>query len=349
METAKPENKDIEKKEEEEEEDDEEVTTDPQNAGAGEVKKKKKKKKKKAAKKPEEETTDANKKETTEETKTSDAKEKKGEDEEGDESDDEKEENQAGGEGQAAKKKKKKKKKKKAAGDDVAKLLEESKEEADDDQLPPKVGKKFIASLCEGVPVKKERFQDNSVFRLIGDWKEGPTKQTNPPTFRVDELYPNRKYPEGELCEYKNGPYRIHAGKTVPIVKGGNNQKMEEGELYAIETFGSTGKGWIQEDGDVSHYMKNFDAQPVPLRHPKAKPLLRHINETYSTLCFCRRWLDRAGETGHLMALKSLVNAGVVDPYPPLVDVTGSYVAQFEHTLLLRPNCKEVLSRGDDY
>ena len=49
------------------------------------------------------------------------------------------------------------------------------------------------------------------------------------------------------------------------------------------------------------------------------------------------------------MALKSLVNAGLVDPYPPLVDVPGSYVAQFEHTILMRPTCKEVLSRGDDY
>jgi len=145
------------------------------------------------------------------------------------------------------------------------------------------------------------------------------------------------------------GPYRIHAGKTVPIVKGGPNVKMEEGELYAIETFGSTGKGWVNEDGDCSHYMKNFDANMVPLRHPKAKGLLKHIDQHFSTLAFCRRWLDRAGETGHIMALKSLVNAGLVDPYPPLCDTTGSYVAQFEHTILLRPTCKEVLSRGDDY
>ena len=94
------------------------------------------------------------------------------------------------------------------------------------------------------------------------------------------------------------GPYRIHAGKTVPIIKGGNAEKMEEGELYAIETFGSTGKGWVNEDGDCSHYMKSFDANMVPLRHPKAKGLLKHITDTYSTLAFCRRWLDRAGETG---------------------------------------------------
>lgn len=37
------------------------------------------------------------------------------------------------------------------------------------------------------------------------------------------------------------GRYNIHGGKSVPIVKGGEQTKMEEGEFYAIETFGSTG------------------------------------------------------------------------------------------------------------
>jgi methionine aminopeptidase len=36
-------------------------------------------------------------------------------------------------------------------------------------------------------------------------------------------------------------------------------------------------------------------------------------------------------------------------PYPPLCDVKGCYTAQYEHTLLLRPTCKEVFSRGEDY
>jgi len=151
------------------------------------------------------------------------------------------------------------------------------------------------------------------------------------------------------LCGHSIGPYRIHGGKSVPIVKGNSQQKMEEGELYAIETFGSTGKGWIIEEGECSHYMKDFDAHMVPLRHPRAKGLLNHINQTYSTLAFCRKWLDRSGETSHLMGLKSLCDAGLVNPYPPLCDVKGSYVAQFEHTFILRPTCKEVLSRGEDY
>ncbi len=150
------------------------------------------------------------------------------------------------------------------------------------------------------------------------------------------------------------GPYQIHAGKSVPIVKGGEQTKMEEGEFFAIETFGSTGqytgdlfsectmstplfpaltsiivwydystclylealvwagKGYIREDLECSHYMKNFDVGHVPLRLPRAKQLLAVIDKNFSTLAFCRRYLDRIGETKYLMALKNLCDQGVV-------------------------------------
>jgi methionyl aminopeptidase len=68
---------------------------------------------------------------------------------------------------------------------------------------------------------------------------------------------------------------------------------MEEGEFYAIETFGTTGRGWVTEDMECSHYMKVFNAPHVPLRLPSAKKLLSHINKTFGTLAFCRRWLER--------------------------------------------------------
>ena len=159
------------------------------------------------------------------------------------------------------------------------------------------------------------------------------------------------------------GPYQIHAGKSVPIVKGGGDgsTKMEEGEIYAIETFGSTGRGYVIEDMECSHYMKNFHAPHVPLRMQSAKKLLGHINKTFGTLAFCRRWLDREdggsftinGTKGrqekYMGALKNLCDVGIVQAYPPLCDVKGCYTAQYEHTIMLRPTCKEVISRGDDY
>ncbi len=158
------------------------------------------------------------------------------------------------------------------------------------------------------------------------------------------------------------GAYQIHAGKSVPIVRGGDATKMEEGEFFAIETFGSTGRAVVVEDMACSHYMKNFDAPRIPLRMASAKRLLAHIDRTFGTLAFCRRWLERPdggsatvhGATGgkqekYLGALKNLCDVGIVQPYPPLCDIKGSYVAQYEHTILLRPTCKEVLSRGDDF
>ena len=49
--------------------------------------------------------------------------------------------------------------------------------------------------------------------------------------------------PIKNLNGHNIGPYQIHYGKQIPLVKGGSNEKMVEGELYAIETFASTGKG----------------------------------------------------------------------------------------------------------
>jgi methionine aminopeptidase len=42
-------------------------------------------------------------------------------------------------------------------------------------------------------------------------------------------------------------PYKIHAGKSVMLVKNDDQTKMEEGEYFAIETFGSTGRGYAVE------------------------------------------------------------------------------------------------------
>lgn len=159
-------------------------------------------------------------------------------------------------------------------------------------------------------------------------------------------------------------PYSIHGGKSVPIVKPNERdrdywQRMEEGETFAIETFGSTGEGYVHGVGNCSHYALNpFDYKTNPSdqsvyreisKFSAAKRLFHTIEKTFGTLPFCRRYLDRIGEESHLLGLSRLVKAGVVQDYPPLNDVDGCYTAQFEHTILLKPTSKEVVSRGDDY
>ncbi len=39
--------------------------------------------------------------------------------------------------------------------------------------------------------------------------------------------------------------YKIHGNKSVLLVKNDDQTKMEEGEYFAIENFGSTGRGRV--------------------------------------------------------------------------------------------------------
>lgn len=145
------------------------------------------------------------------------------------------------------------------------------------------------------------------------------------------------------------GRYEIHSGKTVPIVPNGDQTKMEEGETFAIETFGSTGAGYVIGQGECSHYAKIIGEHDLSRVPASAKSLLKTIDDNFGTLPWCRRYLDRTGADKYLLALNQLVRAGIVEDYPPLVDTKGSYTAQYEHTLLLHPHKLEVVSRGDDY
>lgn len=98
-------------------------------------------------------------------------------------------------------------------------------------------------------------------------------------------------------------PYSIHGGKNVPIVKSNDTTKMEEGDVFAVETFGSTGNGYVHEEGEVSHYAKRSDAAKVDLRLSSAKSLLNVINKNFGTLPFCRRYVDRLGQDKYLLGV----------------------------------------------
>lgn len=156
--------------------------------------------------------------------------------------------------------------------------------------------------------------------------------------------------PIANLSGHSINRYRIHGGKSVQLIKNDDQTKMEEGEYFAIETFGSTGRGYVVEDGECSHYAKIANAPHVPLRlvgfgrhrgsySPQgfffsfayrltsAKSLLKTIDREFGTLPFCRRYLDRVGESKYLLAvwetltIKSLTADG--DPLLCTVEQPG--------------------------
>lgn len=110
----------------------------------------------------------------------------------------------------------------------------------------------------------------------------------------------------------------------MPIVKlhgsDRDETKMEEGDYFAIETFGSTGRGRVIEEGACSHYALSQDRperyslpcvhllrsmENADDRHQSAKSLLKTIESRFGTLPFCRRYLDHIGEKSYLLAVRS--------------------------------------------
>lgn len=126
--------------------------------------------------------------------------------------------------------------------------------------------------------------------------------------------------------------YKIHGSKQVPFVATKTTQRMEEGDIFAIETFGTTGTGKLRDDVGVYGYGRNENVSAAGVHHAGAKALLRTIEENFGGLVFAKRQLERLpGVKNHHLGMKALVQAGAVEAYAPLVDVAGSYVAQFEH------------------
>ena len=61
--------------------------------------------------------------------------------------------------------------------------------------------------------------------------------------------------------------YKIHGGKMIPnVVIPYYKERIDDNELYAIETYPSTGKGvgtlYNSSDG-ISHYMLNYDFRNI--------------------------------------------------------------------------------------
>jgi methionine aminopeptidase len=67
--------------------------------------------------------------------------------------------------------------------------------------------------------------------------------------------------------------YHIHGGKQIPFIKNDNRGKMEEGEVFAIETFGSTGTGVLGDDVGIQFlffFSPLLTVQRVINIHPNA-------------------------------------------------------------------------------
>ena len=135
--------------------------------------------------------------------------------------------------------------------------------------------------------------------------------------------------PCNDLCGHQILPYKIHGQKAIPNIYFPYRQRMEEGEIYAVETFPTTGSGNLTEK-ENSHYMINYTL--IGNKKYKKLDTYKRIYDKRKTLAWHLDWLS-GDPFVKLDELRILVKEGLVSEYPALYDIEGSYVAQTEHTI----------------
>jgi methionyl aminopeptidase len=122
--------------------------------------------------------------------------------------------------------------------------------------------------------------------------------------------------------------YILHRSPTIPNIGIAGGVKLEEGMVFAIEPFATTGSGHVGEKIRREIYSQ---ISQKPVRTPAARTILKIVEERHG-LPFSRRWLS---EKKLDIALPGLVRSQVLHVYPVLSDIPGSLVSQHEHTVIV--------------
>ena len=148
-----------------------------------------------------------------------------------------------------------------------------------------------------------------------------------------------------DLSGHKIKPYEIHAGIAVPNIAISYPFRMSPGEFYAIEPFVTTGEGLSIYKEPNSHYMINSkkyeDETFLKILNKSDKYLLNIIKQNYFTLPFCQKWLYELEQKITFdidTTLNSLCKKNILHSYPPIYDIKGSIISQFEHTIYVKEN-----------
>ena len=146
-------------------------------------------------------------------------------------------------------------------------------------------------------------------------------------------------------------PNKVHGDKLILCVPNEvqENMKMSANEIYAIETYASTGFGEVTQKGDITHFSyektPKFDKILSKGKTQFDKWLLKR-----GELPFNSNWCEDAKISSNSdMRLRKFIGEGFILAYPPLTDELYTKTAQTEHTLYVGEKGTEIFSLGNDY
>jgi methionyl aminopeptidase len=134
--------------------------------------------------------------------------------------------------------------------------------------------------------------------------------------------------PIANLAGHGLDRYIHHGPPTIPNTGQNGGAIIEEGMVFAIEPFATTGSGHVGEK-NRREIFSQISSKPV--RIPSTRAAMEQIRNRRG-LPFSRRWMpDKKME----FALPGLVRSQILHGYPVLADIPGSLVSQHEHTVIV--------------
>ncbi|MCF2141137.1 MAG: type II methionyl aminopeptidase [Candidatus Lokiarchaeota archaeon] len=149
--------------------------------------------------------------------------------------------------------------------------------------------------------------------------------------------------PIPELSGHSIERWQVHGGKEIPNVAAPSGITFEEGDVFALECFASTGTGNISRAPYCYIYEYNISADRVPFRGKVTRKVMGWIGNKKKSLPFSTRELIKEFRTGKF-AIRELTNSGKLYQHHVLREKKGIYVSQFEHTFLVTADGIEQLT-----
>jgi methionyl aminopeptidase len=146
--------------------------------------------------------------------------------------------------------------------------------------------------------------------------------------------------PMRNLCGHGVARWTVHCPPPIPNAPDVSEGRLGLEAVVAVEPFATRGLGFVKEMGSPEVFRL---PEETTVRDTDVE-LLETIRGFHG-LPFSRRQLARFGGGRVDEGLARLNKLGALKSYPPLAEGSGQVVAQAEHTLLVRADGVEVLTR----
>jgi len=135
------------------------------------------------------------------------------------------------------------------------------------------------------------------------------------------------------LCGHNLTPYVVHGGISIPTFNNKDKKELQEDMQIAIEPFITSGDGLVKSKGRATVFMMHKERSA---RSPYARKIVDFIKPR-NGLPFTHRDLTRnIGKGPVALGLRELLQSRILTEYPPLAEVSGSFVAQTEHSMIVK-------------